>query len=650
MRKKKRKVNYKELARKYNLLQDLMEYTPDVIYFKDAKGRLVMVNEAHAKGLGLKPEEVVGKTDFDIHSKKSAERMVKDDLRVMKTGKPIIDKVERATRADGIDNYVSTTKIPRYDRKGRVIGLIGITRDITHRKRLEQLREEKALIEKKLEAAEELNKIKSEFVSVVSHELRTPLAILKESISLIIDRTSGKINRRQKRLLDIAERNIERLNGIIEELLDLSRIESGRFKLRYSLVDLNQLLKEQSQFFMKQAREKRIKLEYTLPKKHVNIFIDAGRITQVVTNLVSNAIKYTEQHGSVRVELKVLENKVRISVIDTGTGISKKDLSRLFNKFVQVARMSGAEKKGVGLGLSIAKELVEKHSGEIWVESKLGVGSRFYFTLPRFYTTSMLNHKVRERINNLLARDASTYLVNLLVVNYSEFKKKIKLRPANLASSLKDIIETAFKRHCRADMERPEIVLEDIKKGEYGIILPDADEKTVAAICGSIEDGIKNFLLENSLKSAFVNLGVASYPQKETPHTTGQLLANLSIKKIFIGANIRRFKRVFYSVNVEVLLPGDKKERSQTVDISEGGICFISTNRFNMNAKISIRIRLPEHKKPIYTEARIAWVRNIGNISPKAEKRRYKVGLEFTSLKKRDRGALSKLVKSASGR
>jgi len=648
MRKSKKKVNYKELARKYKLLQDLMEYTPDVIYFKDAKGRLVMVNEAHAKGLGLKPEEVVGKTDFDIHSKKSAERMVKDDLRVLKTGRPIIDKVERATRADGVDNYVSTTKIPRYDAKGRIIGLIGITRDITHRKRLEQLREEKALIEKKLEVAEELNKTKSEFVSVVSHELRTPLAILKESISLIIEETAGRINRRQKRLLDIAKKNTERLNGIIEELLDLSRIESGKFKLRYSLVDLNQVLKEQSGFFIKQARERGIRLEYILPKKHVNIFVDAERITQVVTNLVSNAIKYTEQYGSVKVELKVLENKVRIGVIDTGIGISTKDLSCLFNKFVQVAKTGGSEKRGVGLGLSIAKELVERHSGEIWVESKLGVGSRFYFTLPRFYTTSMLDYKVRGRINSLLTRGASTYLVNLLVVNYSEFKKKIRLRPANLALSLKDIIEAAFKRHCIEGKERPEIVLEDITKGEYGIILPDADENTVAAICGSIKNDIKNFLLKHGLENTFVNLGVTSYPQKETPHTTRQLLANLSIKKIFIGANIRRFKRVLYNVDIEVLLPEDKKETSQTIDISEGGICFISGNNFNMNAKISIKIALPKHKKPIYADARVAWIKNVGDISPKAEKKRYKIGLEFTSLKKRDREILSKFMKSLS--
>ena len=139
-----------------------MDHVPDVIYFKDKKGRLVLVNRAHAKGLGAKPEDVVGKTDFDFFSKKRSQEMAKDDLYIIRTGKPIIDKVERATRPDGIDNYVSTTKIPMSDEKGRVIGLIGITRDITRRMQFERLKKEKVRIEKKLEVLEvQFNQLKA---------------------------------------------------------------------------------------------------------------------------------------------------------------------------------------------------------------------------------------------------------------------------------------------------------------------------------------------------------------------------------------------------------------------------------------------------------------------------------------------------------
>src|SRR3989338_6581747 len=132
-RRRASKVLHKESPTPSHLLLDFFHHTPDVVYFKDKKGRLILVNEAHALGLGLKPAQVVGKTDFDIFSHDRAARMAEDDQHVMKTGKPIIDKVERATRPDGIDNYVSTTKIPRYDARGRVVGLMGITRDVTKR-------------------------------------------------------------------------------------------------------------------------------------------------------------------------------------------------------------------------------------------------------------------------------------------------------------------------------------------------------------------------------------------------------------------------------------------------------------------------------------------------------------------------------------
>ena len=239
----------RDLLSRSRLLMDFLEHIPDVIYFKDRKGRLILVNRAHAKGLGLKPEEVVGKTDFDIFPRKRAERMAQDDQYVMRTGKPIIDKIERATRADGVDNYVSTTKIPRFDGKGKIIGLIGITRDVTKRMRFEHVREEKLRIQKKLEILEELNNMKSEFVSAVSHELRTPLAIIKQLVLLIYDETIGPISDKQKEVLVKVRHNIERLKLIIDQLLDMSRLERKRLILHYSLVNLSDLLTESQDFF-----------------------------------------------------------------------------------------------------------------------------------------------------------------------------------------------------------------------------------------------------------------------------------------------------------------------------------------------------------------------------------------------------------------
>lgn len=340
-------VSYKDLLHKYNLLSYLMDQIPDVIYFKDRKGRLILVNQAPAKGLGLKPEEVVGKTDFDFFSKKRARMMAQDDMYVMRTGKPIVDKIERATRADGVDNYVTTTKIPTYNDKGEIIGLMGITRDITRRMQFEHLKQERARIKKKLELLEELNKLKSEFISTVSHELRTPLSIINQLVMLIFNETIGPINKTQRETLKRTKDNIERLKKIIDELLDISRIERGRFKLHYSLVNLNDLLRDSSDFFKKMAEDKGISLDYYLPRKQVNIFMDVERINQVISNLIDNAIKFTEQDGKVMVEVKVSENRVRIGVIDTDIGMARQDLPRLFNKFVQASKVSQRQKKGL---------------------------------------------------------------------------------------------------------------------------------------------------------------------------------------------------------------------------------------------------------------------------------------------------------------
>jgi len=638
---------YKGLKNKYKLLLELMDRVPDVIYFKDIKGRLIMVNQAHAKGLGLKPEDVVGKTDFDIFPKERAEKMAKDDMYIITTGKPIIDKIERATRADGIDNYVSTTKIPRYDNKGRVIGLIGITRDITHRIQFEHLREEKTLISKKLEVLEELNKMKSEFVSVVSHELRTPLAIVKDVIMLLCDGIVGPMKEKQKGLLMKAKDNIARLNHIIEELLDISRIESGKIKMHYSLINLNDLLMDSSAFFEKLAKEKGIDLEYDVPQVQINIFIDAERQNQVITNLINNAIKFTEQNGKIKVEVKILETKVRVGVIDTGIGIAKRDLPKIFNKFVQLTNESQAERKGIGLGLSIAKELIEKNGGEIWVESKLGVGSKFYFTLPRFYTDKLLNSDIRDKINNLLAKSIPLYLINLLIINYIEFKQRVNIKPQKLFKDLIAIVEATFKKFYHSGRKELQIILQDYERGECGILFPKAKEEEAAKLCNLLKDRIKKYFIKNKLENVFINLGILSYPSKFQALTTQQLLANVSIKKICIGSEIRRFPRIPYIADIDIFLPENKMESSKTMDISEGGVCFESGSRLDTDAQIQITLKFPKDKGSVCLRARVAWIKNIEELS-KGGANKYRLGLEFINLKNRDKKTISKFIHSIS--
>ncbi|MEI6832269.1 MAG: ATP-binding protein [Candidatus Omnitrophota bacterium] len=626
------KMDFKELKDKYQLLRDLMDFIPDVIYFKDKLGRFIMVNQAHAKGLGVKPEDLVGKTDLDIFSKDRAKKMIQDDAQVMSTGKPIVDKVERATRPDGVDNYVSTTKIPRYDAKGKVVGLIGITRDITRRMQFERLKKDKLNIEKKLESLEELSAMKSEFISTVSHELRTPLAVIKQLITIVFNEVVGQINHKQKEVLGKTLDNAERLKKIIDDLLDISRIERNTLKLHYSLVDIVDLVKDSEGFFMKLAEEKNIRLKYIYPIEPVNVFIDADRIRQVIFNLISNAIKFTTDSGEIKVEVKILEAKVRIGVIDTGIGISKADLPSIFNKFIQVSKLTGAENKGIGLGLSISKKLVERHKGEIWVESKTGVGSKFYFTLRRFYTLDMLGKSVRNKVSRLMKSGVSMHFVSLLILNCSEFSKRMKIDSESLFKDLRAILDSVLKNAKYGNIDKQAMAVINPKAGKFSIILPKASNRQAANISSLLKYKIKQYFASNKVEDVFITMGSLSYSQKIFSHADGILPSRFSIKEIYIGSEMRRFKRMSFKTDIKLFLPTGKVELSESVDVSEGGICLVIKHLLKTDSQLKISFVFPENKEFIIeVKVRVAWIRKMEPIFGK-DTDKYKVGLEFVNL------------------
>ena len=634
----------KDLYSMVGLLRDLMDNIPDVIYFKDKQGKLILVNKAHAKGLGLKPEQVIGKTDFDFFPEDRAYLMSKDDEYIIKTGQSIIDKVERATRPDGVDNFVSTTKVPRYDKKGRIVGLLGITRDITKRKHFERILGEKERLEKKLKALEDLNRLKSEFISIVSHELRTPLAIIKEAISLLFDQLAGPISDKQKEIIIKAKNNVERLKKMIDELLDLSRIENETFKLHYSLVNLSDLLEDSAGFFKNLAQEKGISLIYNLPKRPVNVFLDFERVSQIISNLITNAVKYTENGGKITVELEILESKVRILVMDTGMGIAKDDIQKLFHRFVQISKDAQATKNGVGLGLSIAKDLVEKHGGEIWLESKIGVGSKFYFTLPRFYTFSVLGQEVRERIDNLIDKNETAYLLNVFFVNYKLFKERYGVDSEKLFKDLTLIIKDLLNSIQVINKEKPRLVFADERFSEVSILYPGAHEKDANSACRMIEEGIKKYLLEKKVKEVFTNIGIFPYVSEGQIKTSHQILANFHIKRVYVGSETRKFKRVNCKLDVEVISSRDALVSSKTIDISEGGICFTSLKPLKTDSKISVHLKLDKFQPLLSLKGRVKRIirteqelKNGHNL--------YRIGLEFINLKPKDRNSITRFIK-----
>jgi len=229
--------------------------------------------------------------------------------------------------------------------------------------------------------------LKDEFVSTLSHELRTPLSITKEGVSLILDEIPGKINSEQREILQMSKDNLDRLAKIIDDLLDISKIKTGKIELKKSVVDMLAFIKETYLRWKPEADKNKQRLDISLPKGPVDISIDRDRATQITDNLISNAIRYTPEKGKVLVRLKDNKDSIEITVSDTGIGIAKNEIKNVFNKFQQFGRTAGPGAKGTGLGLAIAKDLVRMHGGSIEVKSEIDKGSVFSFTLPKTKTS-----------------------------------------------------------------------------------------------------------------------------------------------------------------------------------------------------------------------------------------------------------------------
>jgi signal transduction histidine kinase len=239
---------------------------------------------------------------------------------------------------------------------------------------------------RQLEAAnvrlQELDQLKSDFVSNVSHELRTPLTAIKGAVELLIREVPGSLNEKQTHYLTRVKSNTQHLAGLINDLLDLAKIEDGKIELKAGRVPLGALLHEAVDSLRPIAAEKAIILE-VLAEPAIIVWADRNKIMQVLLNLIGNAIKFTPGEGKITIITEQDSSEwTQVSVSDTGQGIGAAECEKIFSKFYQVAETGKSKPKGTGLGLAISKALVELHGGKIWVQSDLNSGSTFFFTLP----------------------------------------------------------------------------------------------------------------------------------------------------------------------------------------------------------------------------------------------------------------------------
>ncbi len=247
---------------------------------------------------------------------------------------------------------------------------------------------------------EKLERLKSDFVSIVSHELRTPLTPINNSLEIVLSEQTGPISDDAKNFINMAKRNVTRLSGIIEDLLDLSRVQTGKLDFKYKITSLVPSLELIQKTFEQVAAEKNINITLNISDTLKEVYADTHRIEQIISNLVTNALKFTPKDGSINISAQKINEKdidknllikpicaiegdyIKISVKDTGIGIKKEDVPKIFDKFSQIENSLTRNIGGVGLGLSIAKQLLDAHLGAITVESKENEGSDFSFYIP----------------------------------------------------------------------------------------------------------------------------------------------------------------------------------------------------------------------------------------------------------------------------
>lgn len=229
----------------------------------------------------------------------------------------------------------------------------------------------------------EHDQLKSEFVSTVTHELRTPLCIFHNILSNTLAGVHGPVNKRLRENLEMAEQEVERLSRIISDFLDVSKIEAGSLQLDRSQCSLNDLIIETCNSLKLLAAAKKIKIQMTLPDTNLFGWVDRDRIIQVLVNLIGNAIKFIPIRGHITVELEEDLEQFTVRIEDDGPGMTPEEMARIFDRFVQAKILKGPGEHGTGLGLTISRELVKLHGGRIWVESEVGTGSVFSFSIPK---------------------------------------------------------------------------------------------------------------------------------------------------------------------------------------------------------------------------------------------------------------------------
>ncbi|MFH1190400.1 MAG: ATP-binding protein [Candidatus Omnitrophota bacterium] len=366
---KEKDIQFVEIDRKYKQtliekkqIDSIVRSVAEGLVVLNDRGEVIMMNPAAEKLLDVDKADQMGKPMRGSIKKSQMMSLARHEEGTDET------EIEMESSSDDAKKTLRASNAVIENENGQTIGMVSVFTDVTKQK--------------------ELDAMKTQFVSNISHELRTPLIAIRNSVEIMLTKKTGPLTEAQDKFLTIAENNLKRLGLLIDDLLDLSKVEAKKAEIHLEPSDIGQLIKETCDSFEAWANTKEISIARNVQRDIREVNIDRKRITQVLTNLVGNSIKFTPKSGTVKVTANIIQiegkDTLVVSVADTGIGIAQEDLPKLFNKFQQ---LGGSDKSvhhvsGTGLGLYISKELIALHGGTIYAKSEVGRGSTFVFKIP----------------------------------------------------------------------------------------------------------------------------------------------------------------------------------------------------------------------------------------------------------------------------
>ena len=363
--------NLEQLKAQKTRIETIIKSINDGLVILNESKDIILANDAASTILGIPENKLIGKNALELSQQNSVMRGLLDSLEHPEGNQEYSDVDEEHTKnlikidhQEGKQEFYTkdVIDVQNVDNENKSLGYILLLKNVTYFKQSDEA--------------------KTNFIAVASHEFKTPLSAINMCLMLLQDKRFGTLNPEQDEIVASMKSEVQRLIKMVSELLDISKMETGSIELERKLVSPKTILEYSSSPFDVQIGEKEIDLKRIIDPEIPDFMADTEKVSWVLINFLSNAIRYTEQGGEIVMEARKVNNSVEFSVQDKGPGIAKQHHNKVFQRFVQLQNNGMKNEKGLGLGLAISKEVITEHGGDIGVDSELGEGSKFYFRLP----------------------------------------------------------------------------------------------------------------------------------------------------------------------------------------------------------------------------------------------------------------------------